>query len=81
VYAAQIAHARRRAERSAERGLPPHEAAAVIVRALTAAHPRPRYLVGRDALVAGVVARLPFWMLYRLTAARSRWPRITPPDR
>ncbi|HVI35620.1 MAG TPA: SDR family oxidoreductase [Gaiellales bacterium] len=72
VYAAQIAHARRQAERSAERGLPPHEAAAVIVRALTARHPRPRYLVGRDALVASVVARLPFRMLYRLTAARSR---------
>src|SRR4051812_47982543 len=72
VYAAQIAHARQQAERSAERGLPPHEAAAVIVRALTARHPRPRYLVGRDALVASVVARLPFRMLYRLTAAGSR---------
>jgi NAD(P)-dependent dehydrogenase (short-subunit alcohol dehydrogenase family) len=72
VYAAQIADARRRAERSAERGLPPPEAAAVIVRALTAPRPRPRYLVGRDALVASVVARLPFRLLYRLTAARSR---------
>jgi NAD(P)-dependent dehydrogenase (short-subunit alcohol dehydrogenase family) len=67
VYAGQIAHARQQAERSA------HEAAAVIVRALTAPHPRPRYLVGRDALVASVVARLPFRMLYRLTAARSRY--------
>jgi NAD(P)-dependent dehydrogenase (short-subunit alcohol dehydrogenase family) len=72
VYAAQIADARKRAERSAQRGLPAHEAATVIVRALTARHPRPRYLVGRDALVASIVARLPYRVLYRLTAARSR---------
>jgi hypothetical protein len=31
VYAAQIAEARRRVERSAQRGLPAHEAAAAIV--------------------------------------------------
>jgi NAD(P)-dependent dehydrogenase (short-subunit alcohol dehydrogenase family) len=72
MYGAQIARAREQAERSAQRGLPPHEAAAVIVRALSAPHPRPRYLVGRDALVTSVVARLPYRMLYRLTAARSR---------
>jgi NAD(P)-dependent dehydrogenase (short-subunit alcohol dehydrogenase family) len=72
MYAAQIAYARRQGERSARRGLPPDKAAAVIVRALTAPHPRPRYLVGRDALVAGVLARLPYRILYRLTAARSR---------
>jgi NAD(P)-dependent dehydrogenase (short-subunit alcohol dehydrogenase family) len=72
LYGAQIASAREQAERSARRGLPPPEAAAVILRALTAPHPRPRYLVGRDAMVASVVARLPFRMLYRFTAAGSR---------
>jgi NAD(P)-dependent dehydrogenase (short-subunit alcohol dehydrogenase family) len=72
LYEAQIAQARQHAERSARRGLPPHEAAAVIVRALTTPRPRPRYLVGRDAVAASVVARLPFRLLYRLSAARSR---------
>jgi NAD(P)-dependent dehydrogenase (short-subunit alcohol dehydrogenase family) len=69
-YAAQMARARKGAERSAAKGLPPQEAAAVIVRALTVPRPRPRYLVGRDAMVASVLARLPFRVLYRFTAAR-----------
>ena len=72
MYGAQIASARQQAERSARRGVPTHEAAAAIMHALTAAHPRPRYLVGRDARVASVVARLPFRVLYRFTAAGSR---------
>jgi NAD(P)-dependent dehydrogenase (short-subunit alcohol dehydrogenase family) len=71
LYARQIARVRRHAERSATKGLPPQEAAAVIVRALTAPRPRPRYLVGRDAMVASVLTRLPFRLLYRLTAART----------
>ncbi len=70
LYAAQIARARRGAERTAAKGLPPSDAAAVIVKALTAPRPRSRYLVGRDAMVASVVARLPFRLRYRLTAAR-----------
>ncbi len=69
-YAAQITAAQANATRSAERGLPPQRAAQVIVKALTARNPRPRYLVGTDAHVAAVVALLPYRLRYRLTAAR-----------
>ncbi len=70
LYAAQIARVRKNAKRSAAKGIAPQAVAAVIVQALTAPRPRPRYLVGRDAMVVGVLARLPFRVLYRLTAAR-----------
>jgi NAD(P)-dependent dehydrogenase (short-subunit alcohol dehydrogenase family) len=70
LYAGQIAQARRNAARSARSGLPPAAAAAVIARALTEPRPRPRYLVGRDALAASVIARLPYRLRYRLTAGR-----------
>jgi NAD(P)-dependent dehydrogenase (short-subunit alcohol dehydrogenase family) len=70
-YSAQITTARKNAARSAKRGLPPPRAAAVIVRALTAANPRPRYLVGPDARAGAVVAELPYRLRYRLTAARK----------
>ncbi|HEY2575668.1 MAG TPA: SDR family oxidoreductase [Streptosporangiaceae bacterium] len=70
-YSAQIEGARKNAARSAKRGLPPPRAAAAVVKALTAANPRPRYLVGPDAHAAAVVAQLPHRLRYRLTAARS----------
>lgn len=70
-YAAQIDQARAGAAHSAEHGLPPERVAEVVVTALTASRPRPRYLVGRDAQIAAVAARLPFRLRYRLTAARS----------
>jgi len=69
-YSAQIDVARKNAARSAKRGLPPPRAAAVVVKALTAPNPRPRYLVGPDAHAAAVVAQLPHRLRYRLTAAR-----------
>jgi NAD(P)-dependent dehydrogenase (short-subunit alcohol dehydrogenase family) len=69
-YAAQIAAAQASAARSAERGLAPGRAAQVIVTALTARNPRPRYLVGNDAHAAAMVARLPYRLRYRLTAAK-----------
>jgi NAD(P)-dependent dehydrogenase (short-subunit alcohol dehydrogenase family) len=71
LYAGQITQARKNAARSARNGLPPAAAAGVIARALTDPRPRPRYLVGRDALAASVVARLPYRLRYRLTAARG----------
>jgi NAD(P)-dependent dehydrogenase (short-subunit alcohol dehydrogenase family) len=40
------------------RGIEPDEVAAAILHALTAARPRTRYLVGRDAKIQGLVARL-----------------------
>jgi NAD(P)-dependent dehydrogenase (short-subunit alcohol dehydrogenase family) len=70
-YDRQISAARASAAKSAERGLPPANAARVIVRALTSRNPRPRYLVGTDAHIASIVARLPYRLRYRLTAARS----------
>jgi len=71
LYAGQIAQARKNATRSARNGLPPAAVAAVVARALTTPRPRPRYLVGRDAQVASVIARLPYRLRYRLTAARG----------
>jgi NAD(P)-dependent dehydrogenase (short-subunit alcohol dehydrogenase family) len=70
-YGAQIAAARANAARSAVRGLPPQRVARVVVEALTARNPRPRYLVGPDAHIAALIARLPYRLRYRLTAARS----------
>jgi NAD(P)-dependent dehydrogenase (short-subunit alcohol dehydrogenase family) len=71
VYAAQIEQARKNAARSARHGLNPAVVATAIAEALTVANPRPRYLVGRDAKIASVIARLPFRLRYRLTAART----------
>ncbi len=71
LYAAQLDRARKSDARSARRGLHPQAVAAVVVRALNEPRPRTRYLVGRDALAAGMVARLPFRLRYRLTAARA----------
>jgi NAD(P)-dependent dehydrogenase (short-subunit alcohol dehydrogenase family) len=69
-YSAQIAVAQSSAAKSAKRGLPPVRAAQVVLKALTATNPRPRYLVGPDAHAAAVVAQLPHRLRYRLTAAR-----------
>ncbi|GAA4594800.1 SDR family NAD(P)-dependent oxidoreductase [Planotetraspora phitsanulokensis] len=70
-YAGQISRVRASAARNAETGIPADRAAGVIVDALTAARPRPRQLVGRDAKIAAVLARfLPYTLLYRVTAAR-----------
>jgi NAD(P)-dependent dehydrogenase (short-subunit alcohol dehydrogenase family) len=70
VYGAQIDAAKASAARSASRGSPPDVVAQVVVAALTADNPRPRYLVGADARIAAAIARLPFRLRYRLTAAR-----------
>ncbi len=48
-YRRVIEGARRRATDSAARGLPPDAVARVVEWALTSAHPRARYVVGRDA--------------------------------
>ncbi|MEQ0565624.1 SDR family NAD(P)-dependent oxidoreductase [Amycolatopsis sp. NEAU-NG30] len=69
-YEAQLAAAERSAARSARTGVPPSRAAEVVVKALTTRHPAPRYLVGRDARLAALLARLPFRLRYRLTAAK-----------
>lgn len=69
-YAAQMEHAGRNARRAAQRGLPPEKVADVVVRALTARDPAPRRVVGRDARLAAVMARvLPNRVFYRMVAA------------
>jgi NAD(P)-dependent dehydrogenase (short-subunit alcohol dehydrogenase family) len=71
AYRKQIEGIRKNAEASARRGIPPERAAAVIVKAMTSRHARPRILIGPDAHVASVIARLPFRLRYRLTAAKQ----------
>jgi NAD(P)-dependent dehydrogenase (short-subunit alcohol dehydrogenase family) len=49
---------RRNVERVARDGLPPEAVAEVVGRALTARRPRTRYVVGRDAKVRAILARV-----------------------
>ncbi len=69
-YRRQIESVRTAADRSARRGLDPRRAARPIVAALLDERTPPRRLVGVDARIAGLIARLPFRLRYRLTAAR-----------
>jgi len=70
-YRKMIDIATANAQRAAKKGLPPEEVAALIARVLTERNPRPRYLVGRDARVLAVVARLPERLRARLILAGS----------
>ncbi len=70
-YQKQMEASRKNAAASAKRGIPAERAAAIIVKAMTAPNPRPRILIGRDAHIASLVARLPFRLRYRLTAAKE----------
>jgi NAD(P)-dependent dehydrogenase (short-subunit alcohol dehydrogenase family) len=70
-YQAQIAKSRAWAANAAQNGLPPEKAAEVIARALTAARPKTRYCVGRDAQIGtAIIARLPDRLRDRLMAGR-----------
>jgi NAD(P)-dependent dehydrogenase (short-subunit alcohol dehydrogenase family) len=71
LYQSQIDRVRTDADRAADRGLPPSAVATVITTAMTTRNPRPRYLVGRDAQIAALIARLPDRLRYRLTAAST----------
>jgi hypothetical protein len=62
-------------ERMEERGIPPERVAQAIERALTAAHPRARYLVGADARVRLFVSRLPDGWRDRIVAAAVGSPK------
>ena len=60
MYQAQFVKTRASAASAPKRGLPPVKVAEVIEHALTARRPKTRYLVGRDAVIAGrFIARLP----------------------
>jgi NAD(P)-dependent dehydrogenase (short-subunit alcohol dehydrogenase family) len=71
LYGRAIAAARAGALRSAARGMPADQVAAVVAKALTVRRPRTRYLVGTDARVAALVARLPDRVRDRLVLSQS----------
>jgi NAD(P)-dependent dehydrogenase (short-subunit alcohol dehydrogenase family) len=58
LYGDAIDDIRRGIESQEKIGVPPDRVAVVVGRALTAKRPRYRYLVGRDAKVAGVLERM-----------------------
>jgi NAD(P)-dependent dehydrogenase (short-subunit alcohol dehydrogenase family) len=69
-YGRAAARARAGARHNATHGMPADRVAAVVARALTARRPRARYLVGRDARIAAMVARLPDRLRDRLVLRR-----------
>lgn len=71
-YADQYAKAVANARRAAVRGGPASKAARAVADALTEANPRPRRLVGRDAVVAATLARvLPQRVIDKIAAANA----------
>ncbi len=70
-YKSQIDRIRADADRAGDHGRSPSVVDGVITKAMTSRNPRPRYLVGRDAQIAAVIARLPDRLRYRLTAAKA----------
>ena len=58
LYDAAVAAMRQAADKSARRAIPPSAVARAVAHALTARRPRTRYLVGRDAHLQAVVARI-----------------------
>jgi NAD(P)-dependent dehydrogenase (short-subunit alcohol dehydrogenase family) len=65
-YARQIAGARKAADFAASHGIPPEKCAKVIEHALTARHPKGRYLVGTDARLQATLSMLPVSLSDRL---------------
>jgi NAD(P)-dependent dehydrogenase (short-subunit alcohol dehydrogenase family) len=59
LYGSQIEAARADAKRQAVRGAPPDTVARAILTALTTRRPKTRYLVGPDAKIISLLARLP----------------------
>jgi NAD(P)-dependent dehydrogenase (short-subunit alcohol dehydrogenase family) len=69
LYGNAIASYRKVVRDLAERGIPPAKVAEAIEHALTARHPRPRYLVGLDAkLQARLKILVPTWIFDRMVA-------------
>jgi NAD(P)-dependent dehydrogenase (short-subunit alcohol dehydrogenase family) len=58
LYGDAITGMRRSIDQQDRAGIPPEQVARVVARALFSDRPRARYLVGRDAQVVGVIARL-----------------------
>jgi NAD(P)-dependent dehydrogenase (short-subunit alcohol dehydrogenase family) len=70
-YGRAVVGARRWAEGASRTGIPPEAVARAITHALTATRPRTRYLVGRDAQIAALIARLPDRAKDRLILSQS----------
>ena len=70
-YATLIPAVTRVAERLAREGLPPEAVAEVVGHAVTARRPRARYVVGREAKVQAVAARLLPDRLFDAIVARA----------
>ncbi len=58
LYAAAIAAVEKASERAVRRAIPPEVVARVVLHALTAPRPKTRYIVGRDARIRAVMAKL-----------------------
>lgn len=71
-YGREIAATTRWSDASARHGIAPERVAHAIAGALTARRPRPRQLVGTDAKLAAVIARLPDRVRDRLVLRRLR---------
>jgi NAD(P)-dependent dehydrogenase (short-subunit alcohol dehydrogenase family) len=71
LYGRAIAAAKTDALRNAARGMPADQVATVVARALTVRRPRTRYLVGTDARITAMVARLPDRLRDRLILSQS----------
>jgi NAD(P)-dependent dehydrogenase (short-subunit alcohol dehydrogenase family) len=71
-YGFALDRLRERAGARSSDGLPPGRVAEVVAKALTTADPRPRYLVGRDARLMALAARLPDRLRDRVIAGRVR---------
>jgi hypothetical protein len=72
LYGKQIASARAGARRNDSAGISPDEVAKVIVDALTSPRPPTRRLVGKDAHIISLVARLPVPLRDRFVLGRQR---------
>ena len=80
LYGRAIAAARTSAFRSAARGMPADHVARVVARALTVRRPRARYLVGAEARITAIVARLPDRLRDRLVLSQSGGAARDPGD-
>lgn len=72
LYGEQFEATRQSALRSGQRGIPPERVAEMVIRALTTANPRARYLVGRDAQLAARIAMLSARLKDRLLRAAPK---------
>ncbi len=66
------------AESVEARALPPRTVASVVHRALTSVHPKPRYLIGREAWVGAAFALLPARLRSRIMEYQVRGHGVRP---